>query len=164
MLLLIFPFCLICAMMTDVLEMKISNRLNILIAGLYFGIFAWTPWGDLTASIISAGVVFAIGFLLFAAGWMGGGDVKLLSAGSLWLGIDASLDWLILTVMIGGALTLIFIQLRQWPLPGFISQQPWAQRLHDANSGIPYGIAIGLAGLWVWPKSQAFQHLVITYS
>ena len=48
--------------------------------------------GDPAAALLSiatAAAVFAIGFLLFWRGWLGGGDVKLMAAAVLLVGVPA---------------------------------------------------------------------------
>ena len=45
--------------------------------------------------------------MLFARGWLGGGDVKLLSAATLWAGAPQTLGLLVVTGILGGALALI---------------------------------------------------------
>jgi prepilin peptidase CpaA len=37
------------------------------------------------------------------------------------------------------------------PLPGFAANQPWIVKLHNPNSGVPYGIALAAAALLVYP-------------
>ena len=50
-------------------------------------------------------------------GWIGGGDAKLAAATALWFGFDHLLDYLLYASLFGGALTLVLLQFRQWPLP-----------------------------------------------
>ena len=39
------------------------------------------------------------------------------------------------------------------PLPGLLARQPWAQRLHRNDSGVPYGIALAAAALAIYPDT-----------
>ena len=39
------------------------------------------------------------------------------------------------------------------PLPSLLSGQPWAERLHRKDSGVPYGIALAAAALVVYPDT-----------
>ena len=61
--------------------------------------------GALTAALdlAAALAVFALGALAFHFGLLGGGDVKLLAAGALWLGAAALGPYLMVTVLAGGA-------------------------------------------------------------
>jgi prepilin peptidase CpaA len=63
--------------------------------------------------------------------------------------------------MLGGVLTLVLLALRQWPLPSLLARQPWIARLHAMNSGIPYGIALAIAGLVVYPDTAFIHALAI---
>ena len=54
----------------------------------------------------------------------------------------------------GGALTLAILFARRLPLPPLLSSQAWIARLHNAKTGIPYGIALALGGLAVYPQTQ----------
>ena len=51
--------------------------------------------------------VFLAGAVLFARGWLGGGDAKLLSAATLWAGASQTLGLLLVTGVLGGVLALI---------------------------------------------------------
>src|SRR5258707_8642410 len=53
--------------------------------------------------------VFIVGAFLFARGYLGGGDVKLLSAAALWAGPGGTPGLLLLTGLLGGALTLFLL-------------------------------------------------------
>ena len=55
--------------------------------------------------------------------------------------------------LVGGALTLLLLQFRQWPLPYALAGQAWLLKLHAKESGIPYGIALAAAALLVYPHT-----------
>lgn len=99
-------------------------------------------------ALLGALAVFVAGAVLFAAGAMGGGDVKLLAVTSLWAAPDRLLEFLVLTTLLGGALALGLIGLgllagRLGTVPGF---GPLAM---PSKATVPYGVAIALAGIWV---------------
>jgi prepilin peptidase CpaA len=73
---------------------------------------------------------------MFARKWMGGGDVKLLTALALWIEPTWFLQLLIMMALVGGLLTLV---MGAWHI---------ARRQRD-RLAIPYGVAIAAAGLWV---------------
>lgn len=103
-------------------------------------------------------LLFAIGALLFAFNILGGGDVKLLAAASVWVGYDDLAVFLMVVAMIGGLLALLAIALRRigW-MPSFLLSLPWLGLPAAKGQPIPYGVAISLAmilgapGLSVWP-------------
>src|SRR5438128_1170910 len=82
-----------------------------------------------------------------AMGWVGGGDAKVAASTALWFGFADLMNYLVYASLFGGALTLLLLQFRQWPLPYALAGQTWLLHLHDKESGIPYGIALALGAL-----------------
>jgi len=104
-------------------------------------------------------LVLAGGILLFIPGWIGGGDAKLAAAVALWLGFDHVLLFLLGAALTGGSLATAILALRQMPVPAVIATQPWAARLLSRGGGIPYGIALAVGALWVYPQTAWFTGL-----
>jgi prepilin peptidase CpaA len=99
-----------------------------------------------------AAAVFVAGALLFSRGLIGGGDVKLLAAATLWAGPAATLALLVLTGLLGGLLCLLLLT----PAGALIAAiQPTNRDPSGGASGgatpvfVPYGVAIAAAGLIV---------------
>ena len=88
----------------------------------------------------------------FAAGLLGGGDVKLLSAASLFAGPAFMLDFLTVTALSGGAMALAM--LAGVSIGPGIPERDGTLRTR-LRSGLPYGPAIAAGGLWV-----AILHLI----
>ena len=65
-----------------------------------------------------------------------------------------SAGYLVYASLFGGALTILLLQFRQWPLPYPLSGQAWLIRLHDKESGIPYGIALAIGALMIYPETE----------
>ena len=59
----------------------------------------------------------------------------------------------VLAAICGGVLTLALLQMRRLKLPGAFTAYAWSARLLDNKVGIPYGIALAIAGLVVYPDS-----------
>ena len=102
----------------------------------------------------------AAGIMLFAAGWIGGGDAKLFAVVCLWLGLDAMLNYAFFVCMIGGILAVIILALRRITLSTKLFAWPWVRRLAESRDGIPYGVALGAAALLVLPYTELFRMLV----
>jgi prepilin peptidase CpaA len=51
-------------------------------------------------------------------------------------------------------LTLLLLQFRQWPLPHAFAGQHWLLKLHAKDSGIPYGIALAIGALTIYPETD----------
>lgn len=117
------------------------------------------PW-QIGGHALTALAVLALGFALFAAGWLGGGDGKLAAAVALWLGPWATLDFIALTAILGGALALAILAFRAAPLPAGLRGARWARLLHAPRAGIPYGVAIAAAGIATLPQSPLLAPLL----
>jgi prepilin peptidase CpaA len=153
--LMLFPALMAFAASSDLLTMTISNRVSfILIAGFFALalVIGMSPAVILT-HVGAAAVVLVVAFVFFAQGWIGGGDAKLAAATALWLGFDHLLAYLIYASLFGGLLTFVLLQVRTMPLPSLLTGQPWAERLHRKDAGVPYGIALAAAALAVYPDT-----------
>jgi prepilin peptidase CpaA len=127
----------------DLACFRIPNRLTLSMALLFplavLLVPAQVAWGWHLAAGMG---VFAAGAGLFALGMMGGGDVKLMSAATLWLGLPNLGSFMLLVSLAGAGLTVALLGLRALPLGG------WRQRpaVLQAQAGIPYGVAIAIGG------------------
>jgi prepilin peptidase CpaA len=154
--LLLFPALMAFAAFSDLFTMTIPNRISLL---LLAGFVPLAAFGGMSLHAVSmhlaAGlVVLTVGFACFALGWIGGGDAKLAAVTALWLGFDHLLVYLVLATVAGGTLALLLLQFRRWPLPAGLLSREWAQRLHDGKSGIPYGVALAIGALLVYPETS----------
>ena len=153
--LLLFPALMAFAASSDLLTMTISNRLSLALAG-GFVLLAVVSGMALTAigwHLGAAALVLTIAFICFSRGWIGGGDAKLAAATALWFGFDYLLDYLVYASLFGGVLTVLLIQFRLLPLPAVLARQKWILRLHEKGGGVPYGIALAIAALVVYPET-----------
>jgi prepilin peptidase CpaA len=158
----IFPVLMAYAASSDLLTMRIANWLVILVVLVYVGlaVLVGIGWDQIGWAAVAAAAVLAVAFAFFAFGWIGGGDAKLAAATSLWIGLTFMLQYLIYAALLGGALTLIILSFRRYPLPGWLSRHKWIDRLHDTKSGVPYGIALAIAAILVYPDTAIFKLLI----
>lgn len=160
----IFPILVAFAGASDLLTMKIPNRVSILlVAGFVVLALVLGLSADQWLEHISGGaVVFVACFVMFSLGWMGGGDAKLASAVALWIGFNQDLlAFALLLSTFGMMLTMGLLAFRSVHLlPAILNRQEWISRLHDSKTGIPYGIAIAAAALYVYPKTHWLSNLV----
>lgn len=123
----------------DLQSRAIPNWLNITIAAgapLWWWASGWAIWPDVAIQIGFAVGIFAIFAFCFAIGAMGGGDVKLITALSLWLPFVALTQMLFVMAVLGGIVTLFTLIIHKL-------------RKHPGAPEVPYGVAISIAGLWV---------------
>ncbi len=136
---------LLIAAFTDLRRREIDNWLTAAIA-LGAPVF-WLVTGisglNVGIQLGIALITFAVLVTLFAFDLMGGGDVKLLTALSLWIEPWWYFQLIVVMALVGGALTLVF---------GAIH----LARRNTEKVQVPYGIAISAAGLWV----LANQHFI----
>jgi prepilin peptidase CpaA len=159
--LLLFPLLMAFAASSDLLTMRISNRVVLLLVAIFCAVAVGIDMSlvEFGLHVACATVVLITAFILFALGWIGGGDAKLAAATTFWLGFGVTLPYLLDASLIGGFMTLLILAARRWPLPNFLARISWIDRLHDSKTGIPYGIALAAAGLLTYSDSTVFQHL-----
>ena len=117
------------------------------------------PLAEIGTHLGAAAIVLTVAFVFFARGWIGGGDAKLAAATALWLGFDQLLNYVILASLFGGLLTLLMMRFRLIPLPRWLENQPWATRLHRMDAGVPYGIALAIAALVIYPDTTLMKSI-----
>jgi prepilin peptidase CpaA len=151
----IFPGAMAFAAATDLFTMTIPNRLALILVA---GFFLVAPlvgfgWSDLGLHFAIAVAALIIAFILFTFGWIGGGDAKLFAATCLWLGPEMLFNYSLYAALLGGLLTLGLLFWRTMPLPAVLTGQGWLVRLHSPKEGVPYGIALAAAGLFIYPQT-----------
>src|SRR5271156_6457598 len=152
----LFPATMAFAASSDLLTMTIANRVSLVLIG-GFGLLAalsGLSGAELISHVEAAAAVLTVAFCCFACGWIGGGDAKLAAATALWLGLSHLFDYLVYASILGGALTLLIVQFRNFPLPGVLVGKEWAERLHREGGGVPYGIALAAAALLICPQTE----------
>ena len=152
----LFPAMMAFAASSDLFTMTIANRVSLILVGGFavLALLTGMSGADMLSHAGAAAMVLAVVFVFFACGWIGGGDAKLAAATALWLGFAHLADYLVYASLLGGALTVLIIQFRTVPLPQVLAGREWAERLHRGDSGVPYGIAIAVAALLVYPHTE----------
>lgn len=156
----VFPFCMAFAAISDLLSMTIANRVSLLLVGAFLAIAPFTgmEWQTYGLHIAAGVLVLAVTFTLFAVGGMGGGDAKLLASTAVWMGFGPDLvHYLLYSTLAGGLLTLAILTYRKSALAVYTGHNPFLRHLADEDQGIPYGIALGLGGIAVYPNTALMQ-------
>lgn len=164
-LLTIFPALMAYAAASDLVTMTIPNRLSLalIVAFAAFALASGLPWSAILMHVAAGALVLAVCFGMFASGWIGGGDAKLAATTALWFGFGPLAEYLLISTMAGGLLTILILFLRVQPLPAFTLNWGWVLRLHERNAGVPYGIALAGAALVVYPQSPIWAALLATH-
>ena len=111
----------------------------------------------IAASLLAALALFAALFAAFAAGVLGGGDVKLATAVAIGLPPAGVWSLVVATCLAGGVLSLLYILAQRLPrvaapaprrpsglLGRFLSVERWRIR---RRGPLPYGVAIAAGGI-----------------
>ena len=148
-----FPLLMVFAALSDVATMTISNRISLAL------VIGFVPVA-IGMHFVCGLAVFALTFVMFSLGLIGGGDAKLASATALWLGWDVLMNYGLVTAVFGGALSIALLAIRKVPLPGLLLDRKWIARLHSPETGIPYGVALAAGGLVVYPESLVWLRAI----
>lgn len=141
---------LLAACYTDIQRFQIPDFIPIAVLALVipFGLaqpdFSW-GW-----HIAGFALMFAVGLGLFAAGWMGGGDIKLLIATAAWTGLKGLPAFLAGVTLAGGLLALALLASRAALARAGTPPEAMPGPLRP-SAPLPYAIAIaGGAFWWAW--------------
>ena len=105
----------------DVAVRTVPNGISLIVAVAGLGLNAMD--GQVVSALFSGGLVFAATWYCWRRGWIGGGDVKLLTA-CAFLVPPASVPELVLgTAIAGGLLALLYLALARLP-PGAATLNP----------------------------------------
>jgi prepilin peptidase CpaA len=146
-----FVFCVCYAIVSDFTRLRIANWIPAALAALFL-VYAVLRL-DLSTfkdHVLLAGIVFVVGFASFVFGWIGGGDVKLLTALTLWAGPSHGADLLIMTTLGGGLMAFALLLLRNSAQARLLmpTAAPFRRIRSFAERGVcPYGLAMGAAAL-----------------
>lgn len=158
-LIMVFPAAMAFAAMMDLFTMTIPNRISLILVGSFLVIAPLTgmPLADFATHMGTGFAVLVIGIVMFSFGLLGGGDAKLLAAASLWIGYHDLPVYMVMVTVMGGGLALAILAYRGTMPPLWATRQAWAMRLYDKKTGIPYGIALAGAALWIFPSTAWFS-------
>lgn len=151
------------AAISDVASRRIPNAISLIILASFLVAGLAAPERvDIVGGIWVAGLILIVGFVGFAFGKIGGGDVKLLTAMGLWAGPAAAMDFLLITGLAGGGLAILYL------LPEIALGLTWLRTVAERRipalqaaqiatdvkvEGLPYGVAIALGGFCVlWSR------------
>ncbi|MEX0345604.1 MAG: prepilin peptidase [Rhizobiaceae bacterium] len=158
--LVIFPFCMAFAAISDMISMTIANRISIVLAVTFLLVAPMTgmDWSTYAWHLAAGALVLAVTFGFFAVGGMGGGDAKLLAATALWMGMSMSiLFYLVYAALVGGALTVLILLYRKSALSVYTGHMLLLRNFADKDVGVPYGIALAIGGILAFPTTTLAQ-------
>lgn len=152
----IYVFCVTYGIFSDIRNLMIPNWVSLIlvIAFLPYSFLFW-PDPELLSRLAITAAIFLLSFLFYHLNWFGGGDLKLLTAVSLWMGPAHIAAFSMLMAGLGSLLALLLIILRRAVnVRGTVSPDrlPKIVRRWVEEGVCPYGIAIGAAALAMGPQ------------
>lgn len=143
---------IIYAALSDVSRLIIPNRISIALATIFpvAALIAGAPILGVGLHLLFGFGVLAVGIVLFNFKVLGGGDVKLLAAISVWTGMTAFAPFILWTAIAGGAMALALLMARQLIPAG--TYPAVVDHLLKKQNGIPYGVAIMIGALMAIPS------------
>jgi prepilin peptidase CpaA len=142
----IYLIALAAAAINDLRCYEIPDIVSVTLVAAFLPTAASLPL-SLSAWHAAAGLAtFFAAAILFVTGICGGGDVKLLGATALWMGWQNLPEFLLFTALAGGVLALVLLAARKLASPGHKYGHWYSRLLHDSE-GVPYGVAIAVAGV-----------------
>jgi Flp pilus assembly protein protease CpaA len=86
--------------LTDFKQFKIRNELILVLAGLFvLHALLSGRWVSAHWNLAFAALMFGVMAYFYAQNWMGGGDVKMLTVGFLWIGLGCALPFAVLVAV-----------------------------------------------------------------
>lgn len=147
-----YVLLLVTAAVIDVTKFIIPNVIVVALVALFFIATILSPLDTNWISHIGAAAsVFLVGVVAYRFKKLGAGDVKLMTAVSLWMGFEYLPLLLLYVALCGGAVAFFFIGLRhlalaiaiRWPRLG----TGVVPRLLVVGEKIPYGVAIAIGSV-----------------
>jgi prepilin peptidase CpaA len=142
---LIFAVLVVAAGLQDAMQARMSNKIVLLvIAGAVIAAAVLGPQIELWQNLTVFAFLLTVGTVMFAKGVLGGGDVKVLAATSLWFNLVGGAKMLLAVFASGGVLALLVIvaRLANWS-EGAQQRFPFLR----PGAGVPYGVAIAAGAL-----------------
>jgi prepilin peptidase CpaA len=161
--LVMLPVLMIVAALNDVASLRIPNWLTGLTAALFFPMAFLTgmPIAEFGWHLLAGAILFFVGYAIFAVGFFGGGDAKLMAAAGLWFGTSQTMPFLIITVMAGGAMALAYglwsitVMMLDFHVGDKADGTPrgFVTRLKKAMPQLPYGFALAVGAIVAFPQT-----------
>ena len=134
----------------DIRRFRIPNALPAAVAALFVvRVAVLGLWQEGLWSLLVAAIVLVVGFGLFAMRWLGGGDVKLITAISLWAGPDQIFRFVYTIALTGGVMALgLLVSLTLGVVSAKVRGKE-GQRRPLRGRRLPYGVAIAVGALYL---------------
>jgi len=164
-----FPLLVLVAAVKDAATYTIPNWISLALLAAFIpaaGV-AWlaqVPWSVLAVCVGVGFAALMAGMAMFAFGWIGGGDAKLLAASALWLGLPGLAPFLFWTALAGGGLAMLLLVARYHGVQFLGPNAPsWLVRLFGRKADVPYGVAIAFGALMAFPYGALATGVILPF-
>jgi prepilin peptidase CpaA len=140
---------------SDIRSFQIPNTASAVIVVSYVVFASCVPSAPRLGALAVGLAVFALGFFLFARGSMGGGDVKLLAAASIWSGPHLLAAFAIVTGLVGALLAGLLLSPLRRVMPRAPRELIDAAGVGALRRPMPFGFAIAAGGLFVLSQQSS---------
>ena len=147
-----FGALLFAASCWDVLRLRIPNVIPLALALLFALRLVIGPGVEAPLDhLLAMGLALLALLPLFALNMLGGGDVKLLAAVALWLGMDRLAALLILVGIVGGLFALLWLAMR-WLIRTGLRGRTLPPSL-QAHAPLPFALPISVVAALLFPSA-----------
>jgi prepilin peptidase CpaA len=155
----LFPLLMVFAAIGDLFTYRIPNWLCLTIVALFFpaAFMAGLPLATIGWHLLAGFGALALGFGVFAIGWFGGGDAKLLGAATLWFGWPDSMRFAVYAVLAGGVLALVVAAWSALQVDHEVRGWTWFKKAFALKPNVPYGVALAAGALLALPGTWLAQ-------
>ena len=146
-----FGALLFAASCYDVIRLRIPNLIPVGLVALFaFQLLVGRSFQDPLDHFLAMGLALLALLPLFALNMLGGGDVKLLAAVALWLGIDKLAALLILVGIVGGVFALFWLAMR-WLIRTGLRDRTLPRSL-QAHAPLPFALPIMIVAVLLFER------------
>ena len=152
----VFIFAVCLAAIEDVRVFKIPNwaSATVAVAFVPYAALHLGLW-DTGMHLVIAATIFVITAAFWKFGFIGGGDVKLLSAVGLWLGLEMAFPFMLLMTAASVVIAVVLLVVRHfsWVVHSGVPLRPMLRMVAIAETGkCPYALPIAIAALTTIPQ------------
>jgi len=157
----VFPLCMLAAAVSDIRAFVIPNIVSLILIPAFIITFAVSGlgWDVLLNHVLTGFGMLVIGMLIWNFGFFGGGDAKLLAAAALWLGWPVFGHVALFGGLLGLALLVVRGLMRMFPRIS-LSVPFLAKLAATEDLQLPYGVAIAVGTLYLFPQSGLYLAFV----
>ena len=165
----VFPLLVLTAAIKDARTYTIPNWISLALLAAFVPTAgaAWlaqVPLSELGVSVAVGFAALIAGMAMFAFGWIGGGDAKLLAASTLWIGLPGLAPFLFWTTIAGGGLAMMLLVARRHGAQFVGGNVPvWVGRLFSRDADVPYGVAIAFGALMAFPHGVLATGVILPF-